>query len=46
MLNRLEPKTVIVHGFMPNDIFYEFLDKVEFVRYPSEFEVSRRKKGD
>ena len=43
MLKRLEPKTVIVHGYMPNDIFRDFEHLTKFVRYSSEFEESRKK---
>lgn len=45
MLEQLEPEIVIVHGFMPDDIFKEFEGKTKFVRYPSEFEETRKKGG-
>lgn len=38
MINELSPKIVLVHGYMPEDIFGEFIDKVEFHRYKSQFE--------
>ncbi|MCF0113188.1 MAG: DUF4417 domain-containing protein [Bacilli bacterium] len=46
MIRRLEPKTVIVHGFMPNDIFVEFKDATIFVRFPSEYEKTHGKGAD
>ena len=45
MLKQLEPETVLVYGYMPDDIFKEFEHLTHFVRYPSEFEETR-KKGD
>lgn len=45
MLEQLEPEIVIVHGFMPDDIFKEFEGKTKFVRYPSELEETRKKGG-
>lgn len=45
MLDCLKPKTVLVHGFMPDDIFGQFLEQVKFYRYPSEFERTHRKAG-
>lgn len=44
MIEKLEPKVVIVHGFMPNDIFDEFKDKTHFVHFPSETEEVHAKK--
>lgn len=38
MLDALRPSAVLVHGFMPDDIFGEFKDHVAFYRYASEFE--------
>lgn len=38
MLEVLQPSDVLVHGYMPDDIFAEVLDKAEFHRYPSVFE--------
>lgn len=43
MLKRLEPESVIVHGYMPNDIFKEYESLTKFIRYPSEFEKTRKK---
>ena len=37
-LDALKPATILVHGFMPDDIFGEFKGQVEFYRYASEFE--------
>lgn len=45
MLKQLEPKMVIVYGYMPNDIFEEFKKDTKFVRYPSEFEQTRKGGG-
>ncbi len=45
MLKRLEPSDVIVHGYMPKDIFDEFKDMTIFHRYSSEFEQTH-KRGD
>lgn len=45
MLDTLDPKAVLVHGFMPNDIFGQFLNQVEFYRYPSVFERTHCKAG-
>lgn len=45
MLETIEPRTVLVYGRMPDDIFGPYLDKYAFVRYPSEFEKSRKKGG-
>ena len=45
MLDSLDPITVLVHGYMPEDIFGEFMSQVEFVRYASEFERTHKKGG-
>ena len=45
MIKRIKPKVVIVHGFMPDDIFDEFKDKTKFVHFASETEEVHRKKG-
>ena len=42
MLNELKPTTVLVHGYMPDDIFGTF---VEFHRYASEFERTHPKES-
>lgn len=34
-IKRLNPKTILVHGAMPKDVFEEYLDKIEFIHYPS-----------
>ena len=44
-LNAILPRAVLVHGFMPEEIFGEFLGQVEFHRYPSQFELTHRKEG-
>ncbi len=43
MIKELEPSSVLVYGYMPSDIFGEFIDKIKMYRYPSEFEISHRK---
>lgn len=45
MLETIEPRTVLVYGRIPDDIFGPYLEKYPFVRYPSEFENSRKKGG-
>lgn len=45
MMYELKPHTVLVHGFMPDDIFGEFLKDAEFHRYASQFEKTHRKAG-
>lgn len=44
MLDQLLPQVVLVHGFMPDDVFGEYSDRVAFIRYPSEFERTHKKK--
>lgn len=46
MLIRLEPKDVIVYGYMPDDIFGDFKNKTRFHRFPSEFEQTHKKGGN
>ncbi len=46
MISRLEPRGVIVYGFMPKDIFGDYIDKTHFYRFPSEFELTHPKKED
>jgi hypothetical protein len=45
MLDRLEPKQVIVYGHMPETVFGPYLGKTNFVRYPSEIEIFYRRKA-
>lgn len=45
MLNELQPPIVLVHGYMPDVIFGEFLHQVCFHRYPSRIEETRGKGG-
>lgn len=45
MLENIHPRAVLVHGFMPDDFFGQFLNQVEFYRYPSEVERTHRKAG-
>jgi hypothetical protein len=44
MLFQIEPKAVIVHGYMPNYIFNDFYVSSNFYRFPSEFELTHKKK--
>lgn len=43
MLEVLEPTDVIVHGFMPPDIFNDYIYQTDFHRFPSEFETTHKK---
>lgn len=45
MLEALHPPVVLVHGYMPNDIFGKYLHKTEFHRYASQFERTHKKEG-
>ena len=45
MLEAIQPKIVLVHGYMPDDIFEEYLGQVEFHRYASQFERTHQKEG-
>lgn len=45
MLDTLQPKSVLVHGYMPDDIFGEFTTQVDFHRYASQFERTHKKEG-
>lgn len=45
MMHELKPRIVLVHGFMPDDIFGEFLKEAEFHRYASQFEKTHQKVG-
>lgn len=46
MLNTLLPPVVLVHGYMPDVIFGEYLDQVRFHRYPSRIEETHEKGGN
>ena len=43
MLEVLKPPIVLVHGYMPDEIFGQFKGQVEFHRYASEFERTHKK---
>ncbi len=43
MLENLEPKDVLVHGYMPDTVFGEFAEYTNFHRYPSVFEQTHGK---
>ena len=45
MLEALKPPIVLVHGYMPDEIFGQFKGQVEFHRYASEFERTHKKEG-
>ncbi len=45
LLEELDPKAVLVHGYMPDEIFGEFKEITPFYRYPSEFERTHQKGG-
>lgn len=45
MIDAIEPPIILVHGYMPDDIFGEFKGQIEFHRYPSEFEQTHNKDG-
>ena len=46
MLNQLEPSSVIVHGYMPSEVFDDYIPLVKFYRFPSEFELAHLKQGE
>lgn len=46
MIDALSPSAVLVHGYMPDDIFGDFKDKAKFIRYASQFERTHRKEGE
>lgn len=43
MLSQLEPRSVIVHGYMPDSVFSDFVNDTMFYRFPSEFESTHKK---
>ena len=43
MLEELRPTDVLVHGYMPENVFGEFCDKTNFHRYKSWFERTHEK---
>lgn len=45
MLETIQPEIVLVHGYMPDDIFGEYAKQVEFHRYASQFERTHSKGG-
>lgn len=44
MLESLQPVSVLVHGYMPDDVFGDYLEDVSFYRYASEFERTHQKR--
>lgn len=45
MLTIITPSDVLVHGYMPDAVFGEYLKYTRFHRYPSQFERTHQKKG-
>lgn len=45
MLDAIRPKDVLVHGYMPDDIFGPYLKQIPFHRYASQFERTHKKGG-
>ena len=45
MLDEICPSAVLVHGYMPDEIFGEYINQVDFYRYPSEYERTHKKEG-
>lgn len=45
MLSVLTPSDVVVHGFMPEAVFGEYISYTNFHRYESQFERTHRKVG-
>lgn len=45
MISVLNPKTILVHGYMPDEIFGGFDEYAEFYRYASQFERTHPKKA-
>ncbi len=45
MLDILYPTDILVHGYMPDDIFSEYMERARFHRYASEFEKTHTKGG-
>ena len=45
MMDSLRPRVILVHGYMPDDIFGQFQGQAEFHRYASEFESTHRKES-
>ena len=43
MLKTLEPRAILVHGYMPDEIFGDYKNDYKFYRYPSQFEKTHKK---
>lgn len=43
MIKKLKPKSIIVHGSMPEDVFSSYINNVDFINY--EAWISRVMKG-
>lgn len=46
MIDELKPTDVIVHGYMPEEVFSEFKNLTRFHRYKSQFEKTHPKEGE
>lgn len=46
MIKTLAPTDVLVHGYMPEDVFAPFFNYTNFHRYPSLFEQTHKQRGD
>ncbi len=45
MMSTLEPTAVLVHGYMPEEIFDDFKGQADFYRYASQFERTHKNGG-
>ena len=45
MIKTIEPKIILVHGRMPDEIFGEYNNQIEFHRYASQFERTHLKEN-
>lgn len=43
MIRQIDPSAIIVHGYMPESVFSEYVKDVPFYRFPSEFETTHKK---
>ena len=42
-IKELQPYAIVLHGFMPKEVFQDFYSIVPFYRFPSEFEETHKK---
>ena len=45
MIHRLNPTDVVVHGYMPDEVFGDYESATRFHRFPSQFESTHPQKG-